>query len=226
MPAIEARGVWFSYSRGGHVPRGVSIKASGGEAVAVVGPTGSGKTTLLLLLAGLLRPERGEVLLDGVPIDSQLPRARSRIGVLFQNPDDQLFNATVYDEIAYALRRLGIGERVVEERVYAVARRLGLEDLLGRPPFKLSIGQKKLVALASILVYDPDILILDEPTASLDGSGFKAVTQIVREALEQGKAVVFATHDIDSIIAMATRVCAFTNPGLLDCMDAHEALST
>ncbi len=115
---------------------------------------------------------------------------------------------------------------MVEERVYAVARRLGLEDLLGRPPFKLSIGQKKLVALASILVYDPDILILDEPTASLDGSGFKAVTQIVREALEQGKAVVFATHDIDSIIAMATRVCAFTNPGLLDYMDAHEALST
>lgn len=226
MPAIEARDLWFSYSGGVHVLRGASLKASGGEAVAVVGPTGSGKTTLLLLLAGLLTPEKGEVLLDGAPISSQLPRARRRIGILFQNPDDQLFNATVYDEIAYALRRLGADERVIEDRVHAIARRLGIEDLLSRPPFKLSVGQKKLVALASILVYDPDILILDEPTSSLDGPGFDMVTRIVLESLEQGKAVVFSTHDVDSIIAMASKVCAFTKPGSLECMDAYEAIST
>lgn len=226
MPAIEARGVWFSYSSGAHVLRGASLKASGGEAVAVVGPTGSGKTTLLLILAGLLAPERGEVLLDGAPLSSQLPGARRRIGVLFQNPEDQLFNATVYDEIAYALRRLGLSERAVEARVHDVASRLGVQGLLDRPPFRLSAGQKKLVALASILVYDPDILILDEPTANLDGQGFSLVTRVILESLGQGKVVVFSTHDIDSIVAMASRVCAFTKPGIMECMDAYKAVST
>ncbi|KSW12068.1 energy-coupling factor ABC transporter ATP-binding protein [Pyrodictium occultum] len=224
MPVVEARGVWFEYSRGSPVLRGASLRAGPGEVVALAGPTGSGKSTLLLILAGLLRPSRGEVLLDGRPLWSQLPGARRRIGLLFQNPDDQLFNPTVYDEIAYALRGLGLPGRVIEERVERVARRLGIQGLLSRPPYRLSVGQRRLVALASILVYDPDVLLLDEPTANLDRAGVEKLFSIVREAAARGKTVIMASHDLDAVLELSTKTC-MVREGALDCHPTLEALA-
>ncbi len=213
---VEARDLWFAYTQGCYVLRGASLAAERGEVVAVVGPTGCGKTTLLLLLAGLLKPERGVVLLDGRPLHQQLPEARRRIGLLLQNPDDQLFNPTVYDEIAYALRTMGLPEEAVEERVRDTAERLGLTSLLDKPPYKLSMGQKRLVALASILVYQPDILLLDEPTTFLDAHGVELVEHVLEEQRSHGLAIV-ATHDLDLVLSHADKACRLRN-GRLECM--------
>ncbi|ABM80111.1 energy-coupling factor ABC transporter ATP-binding protein [Hyperthermus butylicus] len=223
MSVIEARNLWFSYTRKNPVLKGVNLRVKAGEVVALAGPTGSGKSTLLLLLAGLLTPDKGEVLLDGRPLSEQLPMARQRIGILFQNPDDQLFNPTVYDEIAYALRSLGLEESIVRERVHSIARQLGIEELLPQPPYKLSIGQRRLVALASILVYDPDILLLDEPTANLDRQGIMVLSRAIRTAARRGKIVIMASHDLDAIIEYSTRTCIL-HDGRLYCKPTLDAL--
>lgn len=169
------------------------------ELVVVTGPNGSGKTTLILLAAGLLRPERGEVLLEGKPLHEQLPLARKKIGVTFQDPDDQFFNATVYDEIAFALRQLDLGEDEVEAHVTAIARRLGIEHLLSKPPYRLSGGEKVKVALASILVYEPEVLLLDEPTAYLTPESKNEVMRMLEELKEKRKSILIATNDSDII---------------------------
>jgi len=225
LPVIETRNVWFSYTRGEPVLQGIDFRAGPGEVVALAGPTGCGKSTFLLLLAGLLHPDQGEVLLDGRPLLKQMPAARKRIGMLFQNPDDQLFNPTVYDEIAYALRSLGIPEHEVRKRVRETAEQLGLQELLDRPPYKLSVGQRRLVALASILVYDPDVLLLDEPTANLDRHGVEVVTRMVTRAARQGKTVIMASHDLDAIIELSTTTCILQE-GRLHCAATLEALRT
>ncbi|AEM38518.1 ABC transporter-related protein [Pyrolobus fumarii 1A] len=224
MPwVIEARRVWVSYVDGNPVLRGASLAAERGEVVSLLGPTGSGKTTLLLVLAGLLRPEKGEVLLDGTDLYSQLPGARRRIGLLFQNPDDQLFNPTVYDEIAYSLRTLGENEDTIRERVAAVARLLGIEAILERPPYRLSMGQKRLVALASILVYEPDILLLDEPLTFLDPDAARRVACIVRLYAKKGKTVILATHNVEAAAWLSNKTCILRN-GVTHCTTPRELL--
>jgi len=144
--------------------------------------------------------------------------------VLFQNPDDQLFNPTVYDEIAYALRSLGVPEDEVRARVEETAERLGLQELLDRPPYRLSVGQRRLVALASILVYNPDVLLLDEPTANLDRYGVEAIANTIREAVEQGKTVVMASHDLDTIAELSTETCILQD-GRAECKPTLKALA-
>ncbi len=177
-----------------------------GEVAALLGPTGSGKTTLLLILAGLLKPEAGEVLLDGVPLDGENPEHRRMLGVVFQDPDSQLFNPTVYDEIAYALRTLGLPEDEVRARVRGVAERLGIGGLLERPPYELSMGQKRLVAIASVLVYEPRYLLLDEPLTFLDPSTALRVACIVRSVSEVGVGVLMATHNVEAALLLADRL--------------------
>jgi len=188
--------VWFRYSREeDYILRGVELDLNNSELVVVRGPNGSGKTTLILVAAGLLRPETGEVLLEGKPIYEQLPLARRKIGVTFQDPDDQFFNATVYDEVAFALRQLKISEYDVRTHVTKIARKLGIEHLLGKLPYRLSGGEKVKVALASILVYEPEILLLDEPTAYLTPENKDEVMKILRELKESGKSILIATND-------------------------------
>lgn len=184
--------------------RGATLSLERGV-YALVGETGSGKTTLLMILAGLLRPERGEVLLGGEPLDGERPEHRRLIGVAFQDPDSQLFNPTVYDEVAYALRTMGLGEDEVRERVERVAEALGISGLLDRPPYELSMGQKRLVALASVLVYEPRFLLLDEPLTFLDPSTAARVACIIRGWGERG-AVLVATHNVEAALLLADRL--------------------
>ncbi|MEM2021023.1 MAG: ABC transporter ATP-binding protein [Zestosphaera sp.] len=196
MNELLLKDVWFSYpSSNAPVLRGVTLELRGSELMIVRGPNGSGKSTLLLVAAGLLKPERGEVLLDGVPLQSQLPAARRRIGITFQNPDDQFFNATVYDEIAFALRQLKLSENAVRERVTEVAGTLHIESLLERPPYRLSGGEKVKVALASVLAYNPEILLLDEPTAYLTSEAKEMILRILTDLRDRGKAIVITTND-------------------------------
>ena len=217
---LVARDLWFRYPGGGWVLRGASLALGPGEVVGVVGPTGSGKTTLLLLLAGVLRPERGEVTVDGLPAGSR--EARRLVGLVFQDPDDQLFNPTVYDEIAYALRSLGLPEAEVQERVERVASRLGIRGLLGRSPLALSHGQRRLVALASVLVYEPRYLLLDEPTAFLDPEASWALGCLVAEEARRGRGVLVTAHRVDELPEAARRVCLLES-GRLRCLGRREA---
>ncbi len=209
--SISARNLWFSYDGRTWVLRGVSLEVKPGEVVVVMGPTGCGKTTLLLLLAGLLKPSKGEVYYNSKPLQSLLPSIKRYIGFLFQDPDDQLFNPSVYDEIAFSLRTLGLGEDKIRERVHSIARTLGLTSVLKRQPYRLSVGEKKKVALASILVYDPSILFLDEPTANLDYSTTVFIEKLIVEAKSKGKTVIIASHDLDFTLRIADKIYVLVN---------------
>ncbi len=213
---VEARSLRYSYARGSEVLRGVSLCVHSGEVLAIMGPTGSGKTTLLLILAGLLDPQEGLVRVDGVE-----PRAARRlVGIVFQNPDDQLFNPTVYDEIAYALRTLGMGEEEIRRRVTRVAEKLGVAHLLDKPPYRLSMGEKRLVALASILVYEPRVLLLDEPFTFLDPVTALRVACIVTSLKREGRAVILTTHNPEVALVLADRVCMLEH-GVLECREPN-----
>ncbi len=192
---LELRNVSYVYPNNVVALSNVSAVFSEGEVTCVMGPGGSGKTTLLLVASCILSPVSGEVLLDGAPLCSLLPGARRRIGVLFQDPDDMLFNPTVYDELAYALRQLAIDEAKVMDAVMELSKMLGISHLLKRSTFTLSGGEKRKVALASILAYNPDVLLLDEPTGDLSIKDRLSLLKLLRKMKTLGKTIVIATHD-------------------------------
>ncbi|MCE4628376.1 MAG: energy-coupling factor ABC transporter ATP-binding protein [Desulfurococcales archaeon] len=194
-PLLEIREVRYRYSREQPwILDGISMSFEAGHVYCILGENGSGKTTLLLVMAGLLEPSEGEVLLEGKPLREQLPSARRRIGILFQNPEVMLFNPTVLDEIAYGPRQL-FPEDEARKRAVETAKRLGIEGLLNRPTTSLSFGEKKIVALASILSYDPDIVLLDEPLSNLHPSRKKRVLETISDLAGEGKLVVVTSPD-------------------------------
>jgi len=196
VEVLTLRDVWFKYPGSGeYVLKGINLRLCRSELSVIRGPNGSGKSTLLLIAAGLLTPEKGDVLLYGKPLASQLPQARSKIGMTFQDPEDQFFNATVYDEVAFALRQLRVSEDVVRAKVVEIAEVLNIKHLLSRPPYKLSGGEKVRVALASILVYNPEILLLDEPTAYLTTDAKSELMKLLKDLRDSGRTVVIVTND-------------------------------
>lgn len=202
MPLLELQGVWYRYPGAlDYALKDVSLVVEEGHAYIVAGPNGAGKTTLLLVMAGLLEPEKGRVLFGGKPLEEQLPGARRHIGLLFQNPEYMLFNPVVYDEIAYVPRQLYASEEDVRRAVEEAFKIVGLKhELLTRPPYMLSYGEKKLVALASILSYKPRLLLLDEPYTNLSRDYVGKINNIIRRHVEEGGSAVIVCHEcLDSI---------------------------
>lgn len=222
MDKLVLKNVTFTYNGYKPVLVDASMEALPGEVTVLVGPTGSGKSTTLMLLAGLLVPEKGSVYFGGRPI-RELENYRRLVGILFQNPEDQLFNPTVFDEIAYSLRTMGLSSSEIVDRVDSISEKLGIKHLLGEYTYRLSAGQKKLVAIASILVYSPEILLLDEPSTNIDYDGLYAVDSIIQEYVGKEKIVVIATHDTSLLERYSGRVC-IVRDAKIKCRDS-EALS-
>jgi cobalt/nickel transport system ATP-binding protein len=215
--AFEVRDVTFRYDNVTALNH-LSMSVRHGERVVLVGANGSGKSTLLRVLAGLYFPNSGEVLFDGQPLSERDLKNerfsfgfRRRVGLLFQNPDVQLFNASVFDEVAFGPLQLRWPKEIIRKRVLAVLEQMDIVQLRDRPPHRLSGGEKKRVALASVMVLDPEILLLDEPAAGLDPKSQRQMIDFLASWRDGKKTVVVATHDLDTLELIADRCYVFEN---------------
>ncbi|WP_457612463.1 ATP-binding cassette domain-containing protein [Methanocaldococcus sp.] len=209
MYILETKDLYFSYPDGTEVLKGINFKAKKGEMIALLGPNGVGKTTLFLHFNGILRPTKGEVLLKGKPIrydKKSLLEVRRTVGIVFQNPDDQIFAPTVKDDVAFGPLNLGLPKEEVERRVKEALKAVGLEGIEDKPPHHLSGGQKKRVAIAGILAMNPEVMILDEPTAGLDPLGASKIMKLLYNLNKKGITIIISTHDVDLVPVYADRV--------------------
>jgi cobalt/nickel transport system ATP-binding protein len=181
-PLISVQDLTFSYHDGFPALKGVSLAIARGEKVALVGPNGAGKSTLMLHLNGLLGGEEAPVRISGLPMTREnLSVIRARVGLVFQNPDDQLFSPTVFDDVAFGPLYMGYDEDEVRRRVAKALGQVGMQGFESRLSHHLSVGQKKRVAIATVLSMDPDILVLDEPTSGLDPRGRRALIELLQD---------------------------------------------
>lgn len=211
--------------------KNISFSLERGSFTLLIGPSGSGKTTLIQHLNGLLKPTSGKVLFDGKMIGSDklaLLSLRRRIGLVFQMPEDQFFSETVFDEIAYAPRNLGLDEGKVAKRVIKTIEQVGLgqTDLLDRHPFQLSAGQKRLVAFAAVLSIEPEVLILDEPAAGLDPAGKTLLFNLLSNLNHAAKiTILVSTHHLEEIAALADNILVLSGGRLEMAGKAREILA-
>lgn len=217
LAAIAAENICFRYAEGSQALAGVNFRVMKGEFAALLASNGSGKTTLLKTLIGLLKPQKGEIRISGVDIRTLGPSAICRkIGFVFQNPNDQLFAATVKDDVAYGPGNLSLGDDEVATRVAEALSRVSAGHLAKKAIHHLSHGEQKRVAIAGVLAMKPEILILDEPTAGLDPAGETAMMELLnRLNRDQGITVVLATHSVDMLPVFADRIYVMQNGKVL-----------
>ena len=204
--AIEVSNLSFRYADGTEALREVSFAVAPGECVGLLGPNGSGKSTLLLHLNGILPEKPGAesaVRIDGLPVTAgNVDAVRRRVGLLFQDPDDQLFCATVAEDVAFGPEQLGLAKDIVAARVRAALERVGLSGYERRMPHHLSQGEKRRACLAGVLAYEPSVLVLDEPTSGLDPRGQREFKRLLRELPATR---LIATHDLEMVVELCPR---------------------
>ncbi len=215
-PVFRLCGAGFQYEGGVVALQDITFDVASGEKIAILGANGSGKSTLIKMLDGLLFPTGGSIEAFGRPITEEALKSereaqyfRRRVGFIFQNSDAQLFSPTVREEIAFGPLQMGFEREEVESRLRDVVRLLGIERLLDRPPFHLSGGEKKKVAIASTLVINPDVLLLDEPTNGLDPRSQRWLIDLLVSLHAAGKTLITATHDLEMVPEIADRVLVF-----------------
>ena len=202
-PAIELTHLHFRYPDGFEALRGIDLRVEAGEKVALVGPNGAGKSTLMLQLNGLLVPSHGIVRIGGVAVErSTVRRIRAEVGVVLQDPDDQLFSPTVHDDVAFGPIHLGVPSDEIHDRVERALAAVGMTGFERRIPHRLSLGQRKRVALATVLSMDPSVLVFDEPSAGLDPRGRRELIALLR-SLDQ--TVLVSTHDMRLVAEVFAR---------------------
>ncbi len=201
---IQVECLSYRHPDGTRALEDVSFSIQRGEAVAIIGANGAGKSTLLLHLNGCLLPQTGSVVIDGQPVARELlPRIRRSVGMTFQNADDQLFMPTVADDLAFGPRNMGLPAAEVEQRVAAALAAVDAVHLRDRPPYRLSGGEKRRVALATVIAMEPDIIVMDEPTTGLDSFGRRALIRILK-GIDHTR--VIATHDLSLVSELCQRV--------------------
>jgi len=206
---------------------GIDLSISKGEFIGIIGITGSGKSTLVQLMNGLLIPQKGDVLVDGINTKDKkrIKEIRRRVGLVFQYPEYQLFEESVYKDIAFGPKNLGMSDEDVEKRVKQVCEMLEIsQDLLEKSPFELSGGQKRRVAIAGILAMDPECLILDEPTAGLDMKGRKRIFGIIQRLhKELNKTIILISHNLEDVALFCDRVIILNNGNI--CFDGAKHIA-
>jgi cobalt/nickel transport system ATP-binding protein len=209
MSIIEVKDLYYSYDDGNPALKGIDLSIKENTKVAVLGPNGAGKSTLFLHLNGLIQPTGGTVYYRGQKVmynQKFLKLLRTKVGIVFQNPDDQLFSSTVFQDISFGLLNLGISKIEATNRVSEIARKLGINHLLPKPTHFLSTGEKKMVSLAGVLVMEPEIVICDEPTAGLDPGNCKMFMQVLDDLYKDGTTIIISTHDVDLAYSWANQV--------------------
>ncbi len=207
MNVIKTIGLEYTYADGTNALSGVNFEANAGEKVAVLGPNGSGKTTLFYHFNGLIKPTRGEVQVFGKNIcKTNIDDVRKRVGLVFQESESQLFAHTVFEDIAFGPKNLGLNSKEIQKRVLQVLRRFDIENLAEKNPANLSGGQKKRVAIAGVVAMEPDVLVLDEPTTGMDTYGITDTMEILDELNDEGKTIIISSHDSDLASSWADRI--------------------
>ena len=209
---IEVTDLRYTYPDGTSALRGLSFRIVHGEAVAIVGANGAGKSTLLLHLNGCLTPAAGTVRIGDFSLTRKtLPHVRRTVGMVFQDPDDQLFMPLVYDDVAFGPLNLGLSPEEVEARVTTALATVGAAHLRDRPSYRLSAGEKRAVAIASVLAMSPSILVMDEPTSSLDPRARRQLIQLLA-GFDHTK--IIATHDLDMALDLCSRTIVLKDGGI------------
>ena len=211
-PILRITDLHYTYPNKVHVLKGISLEIERGQRVAVMGSNGSGKTTFFLCLNGVLKPQHGNIYFAGKKVDSSkksLLELKKNVGIVFQDPDSQLFLPIVEQEIAFGVMNLRLPEDRVMRQVDDVIKKLELKELRHQPTHFLSYGQKKRVSIADVLVMEPQVIIMDEPTASLDPKYAGQVDRIIEDLSSKGMTMLVSTHDVDRASAWADQVIVF-----------------
>ncbi len=220
MPILSAKGVTHLYNKGtpsqSKAIYDINLDIEEGELVGIIGHTGSGKSTLVQHFNGILKPESGQILVDGKDIwkDKKSTReARFKVGLCFQYPEYQLFEETVYKDISFGPKNMGLNEEEIHNRVMLAAKYVGLsKELLDKSPFDLSGGEKRRAAIAGVIAMQPKVLILDEPTAGLDPRGRDKILEMIRSYREKtGSTVLLVSHSMEDVAKIATKVLVMNN---------------
>ena len=227
MPILEAKNLTYTYSIGSPFEKTavdhINLQIEQGEFVGIIGHTGSGKSTLMQMMNGLLKPTEGTVLLDGKDIwekNADRRAVRFQVGLVFQYPEYQLFEETVYKDIAFGPKNMGLDEKEIDRRVRETAEAVGLrEELLEKAPYALSGGQKRRVAIAGVMAMEPLVLILDEPTAGLDPKGrTKILTQLSAYQKRTGCTVMLVSHSMEDVAKYVSRLLVLSHAKVV-CFD-------
>ena len=203
VPVLDVSGLAYAYPDGHQALFGVDLHVHAGERVALLGPNGAGKTTLVLHLNGILQAGAGTVEVSGLPVTKpNLKEIRRRVGIVFQDPDDQLFMGSVRADVAFGPKNLGVSGDDLDERVITALEQVGMAEYADRPPHHLSFGQRRRVAVATVLAMEPEILVLDEPSSNLDPASRRELADILRSL---DVTVLMVTHDLPYALELCPR---------------------
>lgn len=216
MAYLEMRDVSFTYPNGHLAVDNINLFMERGEKIAFIGENGAGKTTTAKLMNGLLKPTRGDVFIDGVSTKGKTTATIARkVAYVFQNPDDQIFNQEVYSEIAYTPKHFKVDKNVMKERIRKAVKMTGLKKYVNENPYNISYAYRKLVTIAAAIAADPDVFVLDEPTACQDRHGIMLLSEIVDQLTKEGKLVITITHDMEFVAENFDRTVCMADKHIL-----------
>ena len=225
---LSTENLSFTYPDGTQALKNINIEIEKGEKVAIIGPNGAGKSTLFSHFNGLTEPTSGCVKIEDKPISfekDELLKVRQKIGIVFQDPNDQLFAPTVKEDIAFGPMNLGLSYDEVEKRVEDALKMVGMENYEDKTPHHLSGGQQKRIAIAGIIAMKPELMILDEPTAGLDPDGVEKVLNIMNQLNEEGMTLIISSHDIDMISKYADKIFVLYNGEIIESGNKNKIFS-
>lgn len=225
---LSTENLSFTYPDGTQALKNINIEIEKGEKVAIIGPNGAGKSTLFSHFNGLTEPTSGCVKIEGKPISfekDELLKVRQKVGIVFQDPNDQLFAPTVKEDIAFGPMNLGLSYDEVEKRVEDALKMVGMENYEDKTPHHLSGGQQKRIAIAGIIAMKPELMILDEPTAGLDPDGVEKVLNIMNQLNKEGMTLIISSHDIDMISKYADKIFVLYNGEIIESGNKNKIFS-